>query len=72
MVEKIKHRNIFLSGLRNRIVELDIMLQRTLFHRIEDFFKWVNGTELVELDSIDVTEDPVRPELTLDWRLRNS
>ena len=41
-------------------------------HRIEDFFKWVNGTELVELDSIDVTEDPVRPELPLDWRLRNS
>ena len=40
-------------------------------HRIEDFFKWVNGTELVELDRIDVSEDPVRPELPLEWRLEN-
>tara|TARA_A100001011_G_scaffold25837_1_gene25424 strand:+ start:734 stop:1234 length:501 start_codon:yes stop_codon:yes gene_type:complete len=37
--------------------------------RINDFFKWVKGTELVELTDIDVSEDPVRPELTLDWRL---
>ena len=28
---------------------------------IDDFFKWVKGTELVELDDIDVSEDPVRP-----------
>ena len=36
---------------------------------IEDFFKWVKGTELVELDDIDVSEDPVRPELTLGFRI---
>jgi len=36
---------------------------------ISDFFKWVSGTELVELDSIDVSEDPVRPELDLEFRL---
>jgi len=36
---------------------------------IEDFFKWVKGTELVELDNIDVSEDPVRPELTLGFRI---
>lgn len=34
-----------------------------------DFFRWVRGTELVQLDDIDVTEDPVRPELSLEWRL---
>ena len=34
-----------------------------------NFFKWVKGTELVELTDIDVSEDPVRPELDLDWRL---
>ena len=28
--------------------------------KIDDFFKWVKGTELVELDDIDVSEDPVR------------
>ena len=38
---------------------------------VEDFFKWVKGTELVELDDIDVSEDPVRPELTLGFRITN-
>jgi len=37
--------------------------------KIEDFFKWVKGTDLVELDDIDVSEDPVRPELTLGFRI---
>ena len=36
---------------------------------LEDFFKWVKGTKLVELDDIDVSEDPVRPELTLGFRI---
>ena len=38
---------------------------------IDDFFKWVKGTELVELDDIDVSEDPVRPELTLGFRIQH-
>ena len=38
-------------------------------NKIDNFFKWVKGTELVELTNIDVSEDPVRPELDLDWRL---
>ena len=42
---------------------------KKLKDNINDFFKWVKGTELVELDDIDVSEDPVRPELDLDWRL---
>ena len=29
-------------------------------NKIDDFFKWVKGTELVELTDIDVSEDPVR------------
>ena len=37
--------------------------------KLENFYKWVKGTELVELDDIDVSEDPVRPDLTLVWRL---
>tara|TARA_A100001388_G_scaffold176410_1_gene132013 strand:- start:535 stop:1035 length:501 start_codon:yes stop_codon:yes gene_type:complete len=39
--------------------------------RVNDFFKWVKGTELVELDNIDVSEDPVRPELSLGFRITN-
>ena len=37
--------------------------------KLSNFFKWVKGTELVELDDIDVSEDPVRPELTLGFRI---
>ena len=37
--------------------------------KVSNFFKWVKGTELVELTDIDVSEDPVRPELDWDWRL---
>ena len=42
---------------------------KKLKDNINDFFKWVKGTDLVELDDIDVSEDPVRPELTLDFRI---
>jgi len=42
---------------------------KTYRNKIHDFFKWVKGTELVELDDIDVSEDPVRPELTLGFRI---
>jgi predicted GNAT family acetyltransferase len=44
---------------------------RIVKDKINDYFRWVKGTELVELDDIDVTEDPVRPELTLGWRITN-
>ena len=42
---------------------------KILKDNLKDFFKWVKGTELVELDDIDVSEDPVRPELTLGFRI---
>ena len=42
---------------------------KTIKDRVDNFFKWVKGTELVELTEINVNEDPVRPELDLNWRL---
>ena len=36
---------------------------------VNDFFKWVKGAKLIELNNIDVSEDPVRPELTLSFRI---
>ena len=44
-------------------------MMKILKDSVNDFFKWVKGTELVELDDIDVSEDPVRPELTLGFRI---
>ena len=51
----------------------------SLFHTIINFFKsllsinltdfsWIKTSKFVELDKIDVTEDPVRPELDVKWR----
>ena len=31
--------------------------------KIDNFFDWIKGAELVELKECDVSEDPVRPEL---------
>ena len=41
---------------------------QTFKDNVNKFFKWVKGTELVELDHIDASEDPVRPELDVKWR----
>ncbi len=35
---------------------------------IENFFDWIKGAELVELNSCNIEEDPVRPELDLNFR----
>ena len=33
-----------------------------------DFFSWVKKTELVELESVNPADDPVRPELNNEFR----
>ena len=35
---------------------------------ISNFFSWLSKTELVELDSVDITEDPIRPEYDNEFR----
>ena len=37
--------------------------QADIKKNIKDFFYWVKGAELIELDKCDILEDPVRPEL---------
>lgn len=37
--------------------------------KIVDFYSWVKGAELVELEDIDVKEDPIRPHLPLKFRI---
>ena len=36
--------------------------------KFNNFFDWIKGAELVELNSCDVAEDPIRPELDVDFR----
>ena len=35
---------------------------------VNNFFNWLSKTELVELDTVDIFEDPIRPELDLKFR----
>ena len=37
--------------------------QTDIKKNIKDFFDWVKGAELIELDKCNISEDPVRPEL---------
>ena len=36
--------------------------------KVSNFFDWIKGAKLIELNSCDVKEDPVRPELDNNFR----
>ena len=43
-------------------------LNQKVKNKIENLFDWIKGAELVELNSCNVDEDPVRPELDVKFR----
>ena len=43
-------------------------LNKKVREKFENFFDWVKGAELVELQSCNPEEDPIRPELNNDFR----
>ena len=48
--------------------KLNILKKRKIDKKLDDFFNWIKGSELVELKSCEVSEDPVRPELDVVFR----
>ena len=48
--------------------KLNILKKRKIDKKINNFFAWVKGAELVELKSCNIFEDPVRPELDVVFR----
>ena len=48
--------------------KLNILKKRKIDKKIDNFFSWRKGAELVELKSCDISEDPVRPELDIIFR----
>ena len=48
--------------------KLNIFKKRNIDKKIDSFFSWVKGAELVELKSCNIAEDPVRPELDVVFR----
>ena len=55
-----------MNKLKRKLV---ILKERTFKRKIVSFYGWIKGAELVELNSCKIEEDPVRPELTLDFRI---
>ena len=47
---------------------LNIFKNHKINKKIDNFFDWIKGAELVELKSCNTEEDPVRPELDVVFR----
>ena len=43
-------------------------VKKNITDKFKDFFEWVKGAELIELEKCDTNDDPVRPELTNEFR----
>ena len=43
-------------------------VKENLEKKIKNFFDWVKGAKLVELEKCDTSDDPVRPELNNEFR----
>ena len=41
---------------------------RKIKEKFENFFDWIKGAELVELETCNAKEDPIRPELDVKFR----
>ena len=41
---------------------------KKLKEKFENFFDWIKGAKLIELNSCDASEDPIRPELDVKFR----
>ena len=48
--------------------QIEILKKRKIKKKIDNFFEWIKGAELVELKSCNINEDPVRPELDVVFR----
>ena len=52
----------------NKIRAKIIKQQQILKDKVTNFFDWVNGAKLIELNECDTSEDPIRPELDNNFR----
>ena len=54
--------------IKNRIKARFRKGKKDIKKNIGDFFEWVKGAELIELNECDFEKDPVRPELNNEFR----
>ena len=43
-------------------------LNKKVREKLDNFFDWIKGAELIELETCNIQEDPVRPELDINFR----
>ena len=43
-------------------------IKKVVEEKLNNFFDWIKGAKLIELETCNVNEDPVRPELNLEFR----
>ena len=54
--------------MKNIKRKIRILKERKIKKKIDNFFDWIKGAELVELKECNTSEDPVRPELSNEFR----
>ena len=54
--------------MKNIKRRINILKKRKIKKGISNFFDWIKGAELVELKKCNILEDPVRPELSNEFR----
>ena len=66
--EKTKNLNEKIQENFSKNKENLSKVKQNLGIRIKNFYDWVKGAELIELERCDISDDPVRPELSNDFR----
>ena len=66
--EKTKNLNEKIKENFSKNKENLSKVKQNLGIKIKNFFDWVKGAELIELERCDISDDPVRPELSNDFR----
>ena len=66
--DKTKAFNSKLKKNFNKNKESLSKVKKNFQDKIKNFFDWVKGAQLVELEKCDTSDDPVRPELNNEFR----
>ena len=66
--EKTKSLNNKLKDNFTKNKENFSRVKKDLENRLKNFFDWIKGAELVNLEKCDTNDDPVRPELDNNFR----
>ena len=53
---------------KSKIIDRILKSKKDINAKMKDFFAWIKGAEIIDLESCNTDEDPVRPELDNEFR----